>query len=79
MRPWTSKVVLANRGNEGPDAILDVVEERCGGRFDDIEDVFPKAELAAHADRYKKIAGFSIAELNALPPVIPEGARVDLG
>jgi len=76
MRPITSNVIFANRGGAGPDAILDVVEERCGGRFDDIEDVIPRTELAAHADRYKKIAGFSIAELNALPPIVPKGARL---
>ncbi len=76
MRPVTAKVIHANRGGGGPDAILDVVEERCGGTFDDIEDVMPYAELKAHADRYKKVAGFSIEELNASPPTIAAGARV---
>lgn len=76
MRPATSQVVLANRGGGGPDAVLDLVEERCGGRFDDIEQVIPRSALQAHADRYKKIAGFSIEDLNALPPIVPPGARL---
>lgn len=34
------------------------------------------ADLAAHAGKYQKIAGGSIAELNAGPPIIPAGARI---
>lgn len=75
VRPGANAVILANRGS-GPDAVLQWVEDRCGGVFDDIEDVIPRAELAAHAARYKKLAGFSIDELNALPPTIPPGARL---
>lgn len=71
--PAASKVVLMNR-TAGPDSILDVVEERCGGVFDDIEDVIPHAEMAAHALRYKSAAGFGIAETNARPPTIPPDA-----
>ncbi len=75
MLPPASKVVLMNRGS-GPDSILGVVEERCGGVFDDIEDVIPKAELAAHAAKYKAAAGFGIAETNAAPQTIATGAKV---
>lgn len=75
MRPPTSKVVLANRG-AGPDAILQKVEDLCGGRFDDVNDVIPHAELAAHAAHYKALAGFSIDALNAQPPLIPGGAKL---
>ncbi|MEM9550689.1 MAG: flavin-dependent oxidoreductase [Pseudomonadota bacterium] len=71
MRPVTTGVVLANRGS-GPDAILQRVEDLCGGHFDRIEDVIPHAELAAHAERYKSIAGTSIDALNARPPIIPQ-------
>jgi hypothetical protein len=77
MRPPTSKVVLMNR-TAGPDSILDTVEERCGGQFDDIEDVIPKQELAAHAAKYKAAAGFGIEETNARAPTIAAGARVVL-
>ena len=75
MRPLTTGLIKANRG-EGPDAVLQWVEDRCGGEFDDIEDVIPKAELAAHSAKYKRIAGFSIEELNGLDRTIKVGARV---
>ena len=74
MRPVTSKVVLTNRV-AGPDSILDLVEERCGGEFDDIEDVIPRAELDAHARKYKSIAGYGIDETNARPATIAPSAR----
>ena len=74
MRPATTKVVLTNR-TAGPDAILDVIEERCGGEFKKIEDVISREELAEHANAYKKIAGFAVDTLNAAPAIIPEGAR----
>jgi 2-polyprenyl-6-methoxyphenol hydroxylase-like FAD-dependent oxidoreductase len=75
VRPQTQKIILANRGS-GPDAIMQLVEDRCGGVFERIEDVVPRSELAAHAEKYKKIAGFSIDALNARPDLIPAGARV---
>ncbi len=75
MLPDMRRVILANRST-GPDAVLQMVEDRCGGQFDNIDDVIPSTELAAHAAKYKAIAGFSIDELNALPPAIPTGARL---
>lgn len=70
MRPVTTKVVLTNRV-AGPDQILDVVQERSGGRFERIEDVISVAELAAHAERYKAIAGYAITSTNDAPATIP--------
>lgn len=75
VRPPTSKVVLANRG-AGPDAVLQKVEDLCGGRFEHINDVIPHADLAAHAAHYKSLAGFSIEVLNAQAPLIPSGAKL---
>lgn len=75
VRPQTERIILANRGS-GPDAIMQLVEDRCGGVFDRIEDVVPRGELAAHAERYKRIAGFNVEELNARPAYIPAGARL---
>jgi 5-methylphenazine-1-carboxylate 1-monooxygenase len=69
VRPAMERVILANRG-AGPDAVMQMVEDRCGGRFDRIEDVIPRAELASHAERYKRLAGFSVEELNARPSLI---------
>lgn len=75
MRPLTTGLINANRG-EGPDAILQWVEDQCGGEFDNIEAVIPRAELAAHSAKYKRIAGFSVEELNRLDRTIAVGARV---
>ncbi|MEM7301414.1 MAG: flavin-dependent oxidoreductase [Pseudomonadota bacterium] len=75
VRPLTEKIILANRGS-GPDAIMQMVEDRCGGVFDNIEDVLPKQELADHAARYKSLAGFSIDALNNQPDLIPKEKRV---
>ncbi len=75
MRPAATKVVLMNR-TAGPDSILDVVEERSGGVFDDINDVIPVAEMAAHAEKYKLVAGFGVEQTNNSPPTIPEEARI---
>ena len=74
MRPLTTNVINANRG-AGPDAILQQVEDLCGGQFDVIDEVIPQADLKAHADRYKALAGTSIEDLNAKPRLIAEGAR----
>ncbi len=76
VRPVTTGVGKANRAGGGPDGVLQRVEDLCGGEFDDIDDVIPRAELAAHAEKYKSIAGFSIAELNTRPQTIPSGAHV---
>ncbi|MEQ6202693.1 flavin-dependent oxidoreductase [Sulfitobacter sp. HNIBRBA2951] len=74
MLPATSKIILMNR-SAGPDKILDVVEQRCGGQFERIEDVIPHAEMAEHAAAYKRAAGYGIAETNDAPPIIPADAR----
>lgn len=74
-RPQTTGVILANRGS-GPDAILQRVEDLCGGQFDDIGDVISHADLATHAERYKSLAGFSVEALNARPQLIAPGATV---
>jgi len=64
-----SALVLRNRG-DGPVAILGVVDERCNGVFDNINDVIPRAEIAAFMDRYKSAAGFARDTLNASAPII---------
>lgn len=70
-----SALVLRNRG-AGPFGMLGLVDERCGGVFDDIEQVIPAAEREAFMARYKAAAGFAIETLNAAPPTIAPGARV---
>ncbi len=76
VRPVTTRVGKANRAGGGPDGVLQRVEDLCGGEFDNIDDVIPRAELADHAEKYKSIAGFSISELNTRPQTIPSGAHV---
>ncbi|MCI5109922.1 MAG: flavin-dependent oxidoreductase [Marivita sp.] len=71
-----SELVLRNRG-AGPFGLLNLLDERCGGVFDDIEDVIPAAERADFMAKYKAAAGFAIETLNAADPTIPAGARVD--
>ncbi len=75
-RPKCNAVVLANRGN-GPDQVLQVVEERTGGDFDNIDDVLSEAERLEMAAAYKKIAGFDVDILNNAPSIISKGTRVD--
>ena len=70
-----SALVLRNRGN-GPVGILGLVHERCGGVFDDIDDVIPRVEIESFMANYKTAAGFAIEELNAAPPTITPGARL---
>lgn len=74
MRPITTKVVLTNRV-AGPDKILDVVEERCGGSFEKLEDVISDQELSEHAANYKAVAGYGIEMTNTAEPTIPAGAQ----
>lgn len=76
MRPATERMILTNR-TAGPDHIMQIVEERCGGVFDDITDVMSRRELSDFSAKYKKTAGFAIADLNAGAPTIPDGATVD--
>ena len=63
MRPLTNKITLTNR-QAGPDALLQVVEDRCDGQFIEIENVITKKELKQHADKYKMVAGINIERLN---------------
>ncbi len=77
VRPATTKLGLANRGS-GPDAVLQMIEDRCGGKFDKLEDVASHEELSSHASAYKKIAGFAIETLNKSEQTIPDGAKVKL-
>ncbi|MBV0911997.1 flavin-dependent oxidoreductase [Anianabacter salinae] len=70
-----SEVVLRNRG-AGPFGLLNMVDERCGGTFDDIDAVIPAQERGAFMAAYKQAAGFAKERLNAATPTIPAGARI---
>ena len=70
-----SELILRNRG-AGPFGLLNIVDERCGGTFENIDDVVPAIERSAFMARYKAAAGFAIEQLNAAPPTIAPGARL---
>lgn len=70
-----SELILRNRG-AGPFGILNIVDERCGGVFDNIDDVMPPEEREAFAAGYKAAAGFAIEALNAAEPTIAAGTRI---
>lgn len=69
MRPRAEGILRANRG-KGPDAVMQMVEDLCGGVFDDLEPILPRETLASHAERYKRLSGFSVETLNAQPPIL---------
>jgi 2-polyprenyl-6-methoxyphenol hydroxylase-like FAD-dependent oxidoreductase len=69
------QVAMRNRG-AGPFGLLNMVDERCGGQFEDIDDVIPAAERSAFMLAYQQAAGFAKDKLNAAPRTIPEGAQV---
>lgn len=72
-----SELVLRNRG-AGPFGLLQIVNSRCGGVFDHIDDVVPQSERDAFMARYKTAAGLSKDALNAAPRRIAAGSKVAL-
>ena len=69
-------------GGGGPPQILEQTQlprpadERCGGEFDNIDDVVSPAERNDFMAKYKAAAGFAIEQLNNAPPTIASGLRV---
>lgn len=69
-----SRLILRNRG-AGPFGLLNIVHDRCGGVFDNIDDVIPPPERVAFMAEYKAAAGFAMDALNRSPPIISPGSR----
>ena len=69
-RPATTKLVLLNRQN-GPEQVMQLVEERAPDGFATVTDVLSQQELEDIAANYKKVAGFQVEALNAKPPIVP--------
>lgn len=65
-RPKTSAIVMANR-SQGPEQVMQIVEDRAPDGFDDLDAVISPEERAAIAQRYKRLAGFDPALLNDRP------------
>jgi hypothetical protein len=73
-----SGLALRNRG-AGPFGLHNLLDERCGGVFDDNDAVIPASERDEFMSRYNAAAGFAIDKLNAAPPIIEPGARALIG
>jgi len=65
-RPATSAIVLANRGL-GPELPMQLVEERAPNGFTSLSDVITPAEILEVTDGYRKMAGFSLQQLQDRP------------
>jgi len=63
-RPVTAEIVLSNR-QQGPEAAMQLVEDRAPNGFSRLNDVVADTDLKAIADRYKQLAGFAVEELNS--------------
>ena len=72
-----SALVLRNRG-AGPFGLLNMLDDRCGGVFENIDDIISPEEREDFMSRYKAAAGFAKDKLNAAPPIIAPGERVVL-
>ncbi len=59
-----SRIVLANR-QQGPEAVMQLVEERAPDGFERLDEVISQDELEEVANRYKQLAGFDKESLNA--------------
>ena len=68
-RPATTELVLLNRRN-GPEQVMQLVEERAPDGFDDVSEVLSRRELEEIAANYKRVAGFQVEGLNARPPIV---------
>lgn len=73
-RPATARIVLANRRN-GPEQVMQLVQERAPNGFRRIEDVLTRRELEETASAYKRIAGFDKDALNARDPIVTPSRR----
>jgi len=69
-RPATSDLVLLNRQN-GPEQVMQMVEDRAPNGFKVVTEVLTKQELEDVAANYKRVAGFQVDKLNAKLPIVP--------
>jgi len=72
-RPAMNDITLRNR-SFGPEAAMQLAEERAPQGFSRIEDVIPRAELEEIAQSFRLAAGLDPALLNERPPLIPPAA-----
>ncbi|WP_315834575.1 flavin-dependent oxidoreductase [Bradyrhizobium prioriisuperbiae] len=68
-RPATTELVKLNRRN-GPEQVMQMVEERAPNGYDVVTDVLSQQELEDIANGYKRVAGFQVEALNAKPAIV---------
>jgi 2-polyprenyl-6-methoxyphenol hydroxylase-like FAD-dependent oxidoreductase len=73
-RPATSDLVMLNRKN-GPEQVMQLVEERAPDGYAVVTDVLSQQELEDIAANYKRVAGFQVEALNAKPPIVQLQAK----
>lgn len=76
-RPATTELVKLNRRN-GPEQVMQLVEERAPQGFNIVTDVLSQQELEDIAANYKRVAGFQVEALNAKPPIVPQPSALQL-
>jgi 2-polyprenyl-6-methoxyphenol hydroxylase-like FAD-dependent oxidoreductase len=59
----TAEIVRSNRSG-GPERVIDLVNQRAPGGFENLSDVASHAELEAMVKGYSQLAGFSQADVN---------------
>ena len=74
-RPATTDLVMLNRRN-GPEQVMQMVEERAPDGFGVVTDVLSQQELEDIAANYKRVAGFQVEALNAKPPIVTMPGKV---
>ena len=61
----TSKIVSSNP-QQGPEIVMQMVEDRAPNGFRNLNDVISRQELEAVSNRYKAVAGFDRERLNSM-------------
>jgi 2-polyprenyl-6-methoxyphenol hydroxylase-like FAD-dependent oxidoreductase len=72
-----SELVLRNR-EAGPFGLLNMVNERCDGEFECIDEVIPASERSDFMAKYQAAAGFARDTLNGASPTIRPEDRVGM-
>jgi hypothetical protein len=69
---------MLNRRN-GPEQVMQLVEERAPDGYKVVTDVLSQTELEEIAANYKRVAGFQVEGLNAKPPIVTVPGRSKAG
>ena len=72
-RPAMNDIVLRNR-NFGPEAAMQLAEERAPAGFDRIDNVVTQEELKSIATSFTAAAGLDVATVNGRPSFVPAKA-----